>query len=58
MYLPYFTQPTSHSALNEFYPAAASPMQFWLVMGAALGLAILTTRIGLAFADWLHKVRR
>ncbi|MGH9497653.1 MAG: hypothetical protein ACRD3L_00775 [Terriglobales bacterium] len=57
-YLPYFTQPTSHSALNEFYPGAASPMQFWLVMATALGLAIVTTRIGLAFADWLHKVRR
>jgi hypothetical protein len=57
-YLPYFTQPTSHTAMNEFYQAAASRTQFWLVMTAALGLAILTTRIGLAGGGWLRKVRR
>jgi len=57
-YLPYFTQPTSHTAMNQFYQAAASRTQFWLVMAAALGLAILTTRIGLTCGGWLRKVRR
>src|SRR5580704_3745135 len=57
-YLPYFTQPTSHTAMNQFYQAAASRRQFWLVMAAALGLAILTTRIGLTCGGWLRKVRR
>ena len=57
-YLPYFTQPSSHTAMNEFYPAAASREQFWLLMAAALGLAVVMTRIGLTCGYWLKKVRR
>lgn len=57
-YLPYFTQPTSHTAMNEFYPAAASGLQFWLVMAVALGAAILSSRIGITGGSWLKKVRR
>jgi hypothetical protein len=58
IYLPYFTQPTSHVALNQFYPGAATPMRFWLIMTLALGAAILSSRIGLACGEWLKKVRR
>jgi hypothetical protein len=58
MYLPYFAAPTSHVAMNQFYPPAATPLQFWLIMALALGLAILGSRIGLACGGWLKKVRR
>jgi len=57
-YLPYFARPTSHVVLNQFYPAETSRMQFWVVMAAALGAAILSSRIGLACGGWLRKVRR
>ena len=57
-YLAYFVRPGSHVVSNQFYPGEASRLRFWLMMAAALGAAVLSSRIGLACGGWLRKVRR
>jgi hypothetical protein len=41
-----------------FYPTENTPAGFWSGMALALGLAVLSTRLGLAVARWLGGVRR
>jgi hypothetical protein len=57
-YLAYFIRPTSHLGSNQFYPGETTRMQFWLVMTGAVGVSILSSRIGLASGGWLRRVRR
>ena len=56
-YMGYFTHPQSFLARNQFYPLD-SAWQFWRNMEIAVAFAILSTRLGLAWGDWMKKVRR
>ena len=42
----------------EFFPYEKSAGEFWRGMAIALGIALLTTRLGLAIGTWLRSVRR
>jgi hypothetical protein len=57
-YLPYFDGPNSYSARHLFVPFERTHSEFWLRMAEALVIAVLSTRIGLAWGDWLRRVRR
>ena len=53
-YFDYLTRPTSYQARFVYFPSS----YFWPEMGLALVLAILTTRFGLGWGNWMRGVRR
>jgi hypothetical protein len=55
---PYFMPPNSHWALHLWVRTETSSAQFVLVMAFALLAAILMTRIGLSWGDWMRRLRR
>ncbi len=57
-YLAYFARPNVFDVRHLFFPVERTASGFWLVMAEALGLAILSSRLGLAWGDWVRKVRR
>jgi hypothetical protein len=57
-YFAYFARPNGFDIRHLFFPVEQTASQFWLVMAEALGLAILSTRLGFAWGDWVRKVRR
>ncbi|HEY6352752.1 MAG TPA: hypothetical protein VI636_25430 [Candidatus Angelobacter sp.] len=54
----YFLDPTLASVRNVFYVADATRTTFLLKMGIALVAGILSTRVGIAWGNWLARVRR
>jgi len=42
----------------KFEPTEPTREWFWIVMGSALVASILSTRIGLAWGDWMRRLRR
>jgi hypothetical protein len=57
-YFGYYVGPQSFSARSAFYPWDKSAFEFWSYMGLAVVFAILSTRVGLAWGDWMKRVRR
>jgi hypothetical protein len=57
IYFPYQLPLSMHQLAFQFQhdPTRSA---FWLGMGIALVASILSTRIGLAYADWLSRIRR
>jgi len=55
---PYAIPPTSAWVRNVFVPTEHSFAQFWVRMAIALGAAILMTRIGMAWGEWMRRIRR
>ena len=58
-YLPYYVLGAESG--TEFYKFAVvekTTVEFVLTMAAALVAAVLTTRVGLAWGDWMRRVRR
>ena len=55
---PYFVPPTSPWVRNIFIPTEDTPAQFWTRMAIALVVAILMTRIGMAWGEWMRRIRR
>jgi hypothetical protein len=55
---PYFAPPTSPWVRNLFIPTEHTPGQFWLRMAIALGVGILMIRIGMAWGEWMRRLRR
>jgi hypothetical protein len=53
----YFARPTWVSVRNLFLPPEP-PAVFWREMTIAILAAILTTRLGLAWGEWMRRVRR
>ncbi|MDQ6706877.1 MAG: hypothetical protein M3Z85_12995 [Acidobacteriota bacterium] len=53
-YLDYYSGPNSYQARYAFLPS----MNFWPEMALALLAAILTTRFGFAWGNWMRDVRR
>jgi hypothetical protein len=56
-YHQYNQSPNSYSVRNLFVPAEPGA-RFMKEMAVALALAVLTTRVGLAWGDWMRRVRR
>jgi hypothetical protein len=57
-YYSYNWPPSDYHYAHEFAAYEKTPAQFWLGMGYALLAAILTTRMGLSWGAWMHKVKR
>ena len=57
-YYPYMQRPSDYHYNHEFYAWEKTRMQFWLGMAFAFAAAVLTTRVGLAWGDWMKRVRR
>lgn len=54
----YFLDPTLASVRNVFYVADATWTIFLLKMGITVLAGIISTRIGIAWGNWLSRVRR
>ncbi|AHG91330.1 hypothetical protein J421_3793 [Gemmatirosa kalamazoonensis] len=54
----YNLPPTSRWYRGLFFDADAPGAEFWRGMAWAVGIAIVTSRLGLAFGDWMRRVRR
>ena len=55
---PYAVPPSSPWVRNLFVPTEHSAAEFWVRMAIALVAAILTTRIGMAWGEWMRRIRR
>ncbi len=42
----------------KFQIAEKTPREFWAMMAAALIVSVVTTRLGLAWGDWIRRMRR
>ncbi len=56
-YLDYNASPNSYTVRNLFVPIQ-STAAFWKEMAVALTAAILTARLGLAWGQWMQRIRR
>lgn len=57
-YFAYFARPNGFDIRHLFFPVERTTREFWLVMSEAFALAILSSRLGLAWGAWVRKVRR
>lgn len=57
-YFAYFDSPNGYDFRRLFYQVEPTRARFWLVMAEALVAAILSSRLGLAWGDWVRKIRR
>jgi hypothetical protein len=57
-YFPYFEHPSAYAVRGLFFPVERTSGEFWLGMLEALAIAILSTRLGLSWGDWLRRIRR
>jgi hypothetical protein len=57
-YFPYFVPSTIDWVRNVFATVEPGAGEFWKRMAIALGAAILTTRAGLSWGDWMRRIRR
>jgi hypothetical protein len=55
---PYFAPPTWYSVRNLFLPTEAGGGEFWTRMALALAVAVVMTRIGLSWGEWMKRLRR
>jgi hypothetical protein len=57
-YYSYMMRPSDYHYAHEFFAWEKTRADFWLGMVFAFVAAILTTRVGLAWGDWMRRVRR
>jgi hypothetical protein len=57
-YYPYMQRPSDYHYEHQFEFAEKTRGEFLLGLAFAFVAAILTTRIGLAWGDWMRRVRR
>ena len=55
---PYAVPPMSPWVRNLFVPTEASVGEFWVRMAIALAGAVVMTRIGIAWGEWMRRIRR
>jgi hypothetical protein len=55
---PYFVPLTSPWVRSIYVPTEPTLGQFWARMAMALAVAVVTTRIGLSWGEWMNRVRR
>jgi hypothetical protein len=56
--IPYFIPPDSPWVRNIFVPTESTVAEFFGRMAVGLVAAILTTRLGFSWGDWMSRVRR
>ena len=55
---PYFVPSASPWVRSVFVPTEPTFGEFWLRMVIALAVAVVMTRIGLAWGEWMQRIRR
>jgi hypothetical protein len=55
---PYAVPPASAWVRNVFVATEHGPGRFWMRMAMALVAAVLMTRIGIGWGDWMRRIRR
>ena len=58
MYFDYNLHPGDLYVRHLFYPVEKTLTAFWMQMALAAGLAILTTRLGMGWGNWMRRIRR
>ncbi len=56
--IPYFIPPESAYVRSVFVPLETSVTEFWLKMGLALAVAVITMRVGLGWGEGMRRLRR
>ena len=57
-YFDYNLHPQSYYVRHQFVTLEKTPVRFWTEMAAALVAAMLTIRLGLAWGNWMRRIRR
>jgi hypothetical protein len=57
-YLAYFASPNGFDVRHLFVPVERTAGEFWRVMAEAFVFSILSARLGMAWGDWVRKIRR
>jgi hypothetical protein len=55
---PYFIPSSSPWVRDLYVFTESSARQFWILMTIAVMVAMFTTRLGLAWGDWMRRIRR
>jgi hypothetical protein len=58
IYFDYNLHPNSYYARNLFVPLEKTPGRFWGEMTAAVAGAVVTTRLGIGWGNWMREIRR
>jgi hypothetical protein len=58
IYFPYQMPPSMYQLSYQFQSFEPTRSLFWLSLGIAWIASILSARVGLAFGDWLARIRR
>ena len=58
IYFPYQMPPSMYQLAYQFQALEPTPSAFWSGMGIALVASILSARVGIAYGDWLTRIRR
>jgi hypothetical protein len=58
IYFDYNLNPASSYVRHVFFATEQSRAEFWTEMGLAAVFAMVTTRVGLAWGDWMQRIRR
>jgi hypothetical protein len=57
-YYAYMMRPSDYHFAHQFDITEKTRAEFWLGLLIAFAAAIVTTRVGLAWGDWMRRVRR
>lgn len=57
-YYPYMIAPSQYHFVHQFNFYEKTRTEFWLGMVVAFVAAIVTTRVGLFWGDWMRRVKR
>jgi len=57
-YYPYMVGPSEYHLSHQFDFYEKTRTEFWVGMAIAFACAFLMTRIGLAWGDWMRRVKR
>jgi len=57
-YFAYFATPNGYDIRRLFVPIDYAAFGFWMIMGEAVLLAILSSRLGAAAGEWVRGIRR
>ena len=57
-YFGYFMRPSEYHLAWEFSSYEKTRAEFWIGMGIALVASMISARLGLAWGDWLRRIRR
>jgi hypothetical protein len=58
IYFDYNLRPSDFYVNHRFFPVEKTVREFWTQMALAAGLAMVTTRLGMGWGNWMRRIRR